>query len=521
MGTRGYAERGLEDWVMTLHTTVASMPLMQQMVATQQPIIVFDTQTDPNWVVHPETQWLRSLVGAPIRMRGWVIGSINLNSTEPHFFTQAHAERLQAFADQAAIAIENAFLYDSIRQSADELSVLYRASAQLIRPGADVETISMQMVSLLTEEFRIAHCAVYVHDEAANALNRAAHNGSDAGQAGLFLPMRSPALVTAAMHQAKTLYVTGPGLSEQYHDLDPDSKSAIAAPMSVGSHIIGVLSLESPNEAAFDMRTQRIVAAFAERAGLALENTQLLTRLDFARQTAEEASKLKSEFLANTSHELRTPLTGIIASLSMVLDNLCDSPEEEREFIQIAYSSSEHLHEIINSVLDIAKIEAGRMDVDLRAVDVAALFSEVYTLTRVQADDKNLKLEMRLPDDTSVRIQADPDKLRQILINLLGNSIKFTERGGIRVEADIVGEQMRMVVKDTGIGISIEKQARLFQPFVQGDGSMTRKYGGTGLGLSISRRFAEMMGGSLTLFSEGDGKGTTLTLLLPLARQTV
>jgi signal transduction histidine kinase len=145
----------------------------------------------------------------------------------------------------------------------------------------------------------------------------------------------------------------------------------------------------------------------------------------------------------------------------------------------------------------------------------------VYTLTRVQADDRNLKLEMRLPDDTTVRVQADSDKLRQILINLIGNSIKFTERGGIQIKAEIVGEQMRITVQDTGIGISIDKQARLFQPFVQGDGSMTRKYGGTGLGLSISRRFAEMMGGSLMLFSEGEGKGTTLTLLLPLAKQTV
>ncbi len=521
MGTHGYAERGLEGWVMALHTTVANMPLMQQMVAMQEPIIVFDTQAEPNWVAHPETQWIRSLVGAPIRMRGWVIGSINLNSTEPHFFTKAHAERLQAFADQAAIAIENAFLYDSIRQSADELSILYRASAQLIRPGADVETISMQMVSLLTEEFRIEHCAVYVHDEAANALTQTARSGSEARRPSRFLAMKAPTLVTAAMQQARVLHVTGSGLSEQYHDLAPDSKSAIAAPMSVGGRIIGVLNLESSKENAFDMRTQRMVAAFAERAGLALENTQLLTRLDFARQTAEEASKLKSEFLANTSHELRTPLTGIIASLSMVLDNLCDSPEEEREFIQIAYSSSEHLHEIINSVLDIAKIEAGRMDVDLRAVDIAAMFSEVYTMTRVQADDRALKLEMRLPDDLTVRVLADPDKLRQILINLIGNSIKFTEKGAIRVQAENVGEQMVITVQDTGIGISADKQARLFQPFVQGDGSMTRKYGGTGLGLSISRRFAEMMGGSLTLFSEGVGKGTVLTLLLPLARQPV
>jgi signal transduction histidine kinase len=202
----------------------------------------------------------------------------------------------------------------------------------------------------------------------------------------------------------------------------------------------------------------------------------------------------------------------------MIIDGLCDSPEEEREFVEIAYSSSEQLHQIINSVLDIAKIESGRMDVELTSMDIGPLLSDVYNLTRLQAEEKGLQFELILPAGDPVKVLADANKLRQILLNLIGNAVKFTERGSITISTQLDADTLNVLVKDTGIGISPEKQGRLFEPFVQADGSMTRRYGGTGLGLSISRHLAQMMGGNLILFSEGDGLGTLLTLKLPLAR---
>ncbi|MBM4422060.1 MAG: response regulator [Chloroflexi bacterium] len=191
----------------------------------------------------------------------------------------------------------------------------------------------------------------------------------------------------------------------------------------------------------------------------------------------------------------------------MVLDGMCDQPEEEREFIQIAYTASEHLLSIINNVLDIAKIEAGRMEIEAKAVDLAILFSELRLLARMQADEKNLYLRMDPPADSNLRVWADSDKLRQILINLIGNAIKFTETGGVTVEASAEGGWVGIEVRDTGVGIPLDKQGKLFQPFVQADGSMTRKYGGTGLGLAIARDLVQKFGGELWVDSE-PGKGS-------------
>ncbi|MGH2522308.1 MAG: sensor histidine kinase, partial [Anaerolineales bacterium] len=304
----------------------------------------------------------------------------------------------------------------------------------------------------------------------------------------------------------------------RYIALDHRTRSELVVPLRVGDRTLGVLDLQSPEPDAFPERMRRMVAAFAERAALALENAQLLERLELARQIAEEANQLKSEFLANTSHELRTPLTAILGALSIIMDGLCDTPDEEREFLKIAQLSSQSLLSIVNAVLDVAKIEAGKMEVLAEALDVAPVFEDVYSLTRVQADDKKLRLEL-LPPQATIPVYADPDKLRQILLNLVGNAIKFTERGSVTVHAqpDLESSQMIIEVRDTGIGIPLEKQGKLFQPFVQADGSMTRKHGGTGLGLSISRRLAEMMAGTLTLHSAGEEQGCVFTLALPLA----
>ena len=237
-----------------------------------------------------------------------------------------------------------------------------------------------------------------------------------------------------------------------------------------------------------------------------------------ANNELEEANKLKSEFLANASHELRTPLNSIIGFLSLVLDGLCESKEEEREFIQNAQESSNHLLNLINDILDISKIDAGKMTLDLEEIDPEKIFDDLYILTHVQAQQKGLRLEFVPPEDPRVHVRADYNKLKQILINLVGNSIKFTERGGITVSAEPYPKKgfIKFSVVDTGIGVSEEKMKKLFKKFVQGDGSMTRKYGGTGLGLTITKSLVELMGGIIQMVSEGDGKGTTINFTVPI-----
>ncbi len=264
-------------------------------------------------------------------------------------------------------------------------------------------------------------------------------------------------------------------------------------------------------------------ARLQAEAALVAINEQLTTAIVRANEmaaVAQEADQIKSDFLASTSHELRTPLTGIIGSLDLVLSGQCEDRDEERRFVQIAHDSSQRLLTVVNAVLDIARLEAGKVEVEHTAVNLTTLAGEVCDLYRFPAADHGLTLDLHLPDDGPPYAWADADMVRQILLNLVGNAIKFTDRGRIAVNVQHApnGKAVIVSVTDTGIGIAPDKQHRLFQPFVQADREIARRFGGTGLGLAISRKLAERMRGSIELFSEGEGHGSTFTLTLPAAK---
>jgi PAS domain S-box-containing protein len=260
------------------------------------------------------------------------------------------------------------------------------------------------------------------------------------------------------------------------------------------------------------VEAERRIRDFAE--GLEASNR----RLEEVNAQLQSASRLKSEFLANTSHELRTPLNGMIGFLQLVLDGLCESRDEEREFLQQGLQCSRHLLGLINDVLDVAKIEAGKLNVEAERVDVRDLFAEAETVTHVQAKQAGITLRFEAPAGDPVFVRCDFAKTKQVLINLIGNSLKFTPRGSITVRSSAhadLGHIMFEVV-DTGVGIPADRQKLIFEKFTQGDGSTTRKYGGTGLGLAISRSLVELMGGVIGVHSEGEGKGTRMYFSLPL-----
>jgi PAS domain S-box-containing protein len=259
------------------------------------------------------------------------------------------------------------------------------------------------------------------------------------------------------------------------------------------------------------VEAERQIRTFAE--GLEVTNR----RLEEANAQLEEASRLKSEFLANTSHELRTPLNGMMGFLQLVLDGMCQSKEEEREFLKQALQCSRHLLNLINDVLDIARIEAGKLTLDIQKVDVPTLFQEVRTVTHVQAAQKDVKLVFVETDDPDGAVRCDLNKAKQVLINLIGNSLKFTPKGSITVRATPRPElgHVMFEVADTGIGIPKDQQSIIFEKFAQGDGSTTRKFGGAGLGLAISKSLVELMGGVIGVHSEGRGHGTTMYFSLP------
>lgn len=271
-----------------------------------------------------------------------------------------------------------------------------------------------------------------------------------------------------------------------------------------------------------------LMRELAAQVSTAVAHASLYQELEQAKQLAEEASRLKSEFLASTSHELRTPLNGIIGFLRLILDGLADDPNEQRDFLEEAHHSAIHLLNLINDILDIAKIEAGKMELDFNDFLLSELFEDVDKKTRPLAQQKNLSFEFQLPPSREpIKIYGNYQRLLQVMLNLVGNAIKFTHEGGVTISAEVMKKKIRsnhqefpgtvlIRVADTGIGVPIEKLDKLFQNFSQVDGSRTKSYGGTGLGLAISQKLIEAMGGTINFFSMGEELGSTVTFTVPL-----
>jgi len=271
-----------------------------------------------------------------------------------------------------------------------------------------------------------------------------------------------------------------------------------------------------------------LMRELAAQVSTAIAHASLYQELEQAKKLAEDASRLKSEFLASTSHELRTPLNGIIGFLRLILDGMVDSPEEQREFLEESHRSALHLLNLINDILDIAKIEAGKMELDFTDFPLEELFEDADKKTRPLAQQKGLSFEFQLPPSREpIIIYGNYQRLLQVMLNLIGNAIKFTHEGGVTIGAEVLKKKsainqqefpgtVLIRVADTGIGVPLEKLDKLFHNFSQVDGSRTKSYGGTGLGLAISQKLIETMGGTINFFSMGEELGSTVTFTVPL-----
>ncbi len=409
----------------------------------------------------------------------------------------------------------------ALSSTAAEVSALYRATAGLLSASGDTDKLVHAIAQALAAELAPVCCALYLPDPDGVILRCQALAGDFEARYGP-VQIEGPGLIALACHTGETVYSPNTAVDSRYVQGDPRTRSKLVAVLKGtarqgGSQVIGVLDLQSPRVDAFSPRAQRMIALFAEQAGLALANAQLMTHLEQARADAEETSRLKSEFLANTSHELRTPLSTIMGALEIVIEGLSTDPAEERRLLGTAHLSAERLLYLISDLLDFAKMEAGRLEVDLQLVAIGPILADVYLVARNDAERKGLEIEMDVPVKVPV-VRADAYKLRQVLLGVVSNAVKFTEEGKVVVAVVERFNAVVITVTDTGIGIDPAKAADIFEPFVQGDGSSTRRYGGTGLGLAIARRLMLLMGGELRLTATRAGAGSVFEVIVPLAQ---
>lgn len=320
-----------------------------------------------------------------------------------------------------------------------------------------------------------------------------------------------------------------PGLTDAEREVLTwrQSRRLVAVPLIGPNRLTAVVVLwESRHAEPLGDQAAQILLTIGSQTALKLENLQLVQRLELAAHEANEfaraaqsASQLKSDFLANTSHELRSPLTAMQSALSMVLDDMCQSREEERHWLSMSYAASEQLQRFISDLLDFAQIEAGRVNLETQAFDLQLLVEEVVARNKQRARDKQLAVIVNYPAGPSLQALVDYTKARRVLDNLLDNAIKFTDHGHVEVSVEPNPRSgfVDIVVADSGVGIPVEMQAQVLEPFVQVDGSSTRQHNGFGLGLSMARRLTELMSGTLLISSPGPDQGTSVILRLPLA----
>jgi signal transduction histidine kinase len=497
--------------------------LSSRAILAKAPVHIQDVMSDPHYDrEHASMTASRRLLAVPMLREGVPLGAIVAAWAEPGATPKQHEDLLKVFAAQAVIAVENVRLLNELRESlqqqtatADVLKVISRATFDL-RVVLDTLTVSAARLcdadmAGITRPLDDGFYYVTNYNFPIDWLEFVKTAPLKAGRGSI---------VGRTLLEGTITHVVDVLADPEYTFRKQQDKAGyrtfLAVPLLREGKPIGVLALARRIVQAFTDKQIQLVQTFADQAVIAIENVRLFDEIqDKSRQLAE-ASQHKSQFLANMSHLLRTPLNAIIGVTEMLRED-AEALNQDLEPLDRVLGAGRHLLALINDILDLSKIEAGRMELQPESFALAPLIANVVKTIEPLATKNANQLAVQCDAEIGT-LHADQMRLRQALLNLMSNANKFTDHGTITIDARQGQEGnldwVSISVGDTGIGMTAEQMGKLFQEFSQADASTTRKYGGTGLGLAISKRFCQMMGGDITVESE-PGRGSTFTIRLP------
>jgi signal transduction histidine kinase len=472
----------------------------------------------------------RTHLTVPLRNRGELIGALIGRRTEAHPFTLAQITLLETFADQAVIAIENVRLFQELQartselaRSVGELRALGEVG-QAVSSTLDLETVLTRIVSHAVQLSGTDGGAIYEYDENSEEfLLRATDHMEEELINALHAnpPRLGDGVVGRAAISRQPVQV--PNILEE-HAYAPHMRklltrfgfrASLAVPLLREDRIVGALVVRRKSAGEFRPEVVELMKTFATQSVLAIQNARLFREIEDKSKQIEAANRHKSEFLANMSHELRTPLNAIIGFSEVLQERMFgELNEKQAEYTDDILSSGRHLLSLINEILDLSKVEAGRMELEVATFDLPLAIDNARTFVRERAVKHGINLDVAV-DERLGDFVGDERKIKQILLNLLSNAVKFTPEGGrIGINAKQADGSVEISVSDTGIGISPEDQAKIFEEFRQVGGDYAHKREGTGLGLTLVKKFVELHGGKIWVESEV-GKGSTFSFTLP------
>ena len=473
----------------------------------------------------------RTILSTPMLREGTPIGVINVRRTEVRPFSDKQIKLLETFADQAVIAIENVRLFQELEartrelaQSVGELRALGEVG-QTVSSTLDLQTVLSTIVGHAVQLSATSGGIIYEYDEAKQEFHlRASQRMEDEavealratpvrpgqGATGQAATTRAPVQVPNILEQRESTATTvRPILARLGY------RSVLAVPLLREGRIMGALTVWRKEAGSFSPEVVNLLQTFATQSALAIHNARLFREIQEKGQQLELASKYKSQFLASMSHELRTPMNAVLGYTRMLLMNVYgELPEKVKDVHQRIDKSGRHLLGLINDVLDFSKIEAGQLALTINPYSIKDVIQAVVSSTQSLAIEKNLALKIAVPADLPAA-SGDERRILQVLLNLVGNAIKFTDSGEVRIDAAATDGALAVSVSDTGPGISAADQEKIFEEFRQAEGSIAQRKGGTGLGLAIAKKIVELHGGTIWVESEV-GKGSTFTFSLPL-----